>query len=149
MELNALTISPVQVGSGSRVPSVQGDGTPFKLPAKDLQPGTQNSELGTQNSELKTDEAREAAGQLVASAFIMPFLASVRENSFGEGPFAPNIVERRFGPVMDQHVADQIMQGTNFDLVDTIVDRYQQMRAENLGGGPDGLAQHSQREWTA
>lgn len=97
----------------------------------------------------KREEAREAAGQLVASAFIIPFLASVRENSFGEGPFAPNIVERRFGPVMDQHVADQIMRGTNFDLVDTIVDRYPQLRADQIGGGLDGLAMQSNKEWMA
>lgn len=70
------------------------------------------------------NEAREAAKGLIASAFLVPVLASVRESSFAVGPYAPTTTERRFGPILDQQIADRVMQGTNFALVDAIVDRY-------------------------
>jgi Rod binding domain-containing protein len=67
---------------------------------------------------------REAAEQLVATAFITPILGALRENSLAEGPFAPNAAEKRFGPLLDQQFADRITQSAKFSLVDTIVDRY-------------------------
>jgi Rod binding domain-containing protein len=74
--------------------------------------------------ETKREQVREAAEQLVASAFIVPVLASMRETSKAAGPFAPGTVERRFGPLLDQHLADRITQASRFTLVDAIVDRY-------------------------
>lgn len=67
---------------------------------------------------------REAAEQLVSSAFISPVLGAMRDNTMAEGPFAPGDVERRFGPLLDQHFADRIVAGSRFSLIDTIVDRY-------------------------
>ncbi len=76
-----------------------------------------------QSPDARQVEAREAAKSLVASAFVVPLLASVRETSFATGPFAPTMAERRFGPIIDQQIADQIMSGTNFAVVDAVVDR--------------------------
>jgi hypothetical protein len=69
-------------------------------------------------------EAREAAGQLVASTFLMPILSKLRETSQAAGPFAPSTAEKRFGPLLDQHLADRIIKASNFDIVDVIADRY-------------------------
>lgn len=64
---------------------------------------------------------RTAAEQLVSTAFIQPTLTIMREGSMGAGPFSPGIAERRFGPLLDQRLADQVTKGANFSLVDAIV----------------------------
>jgi hypothetical protein len=68
-------------------------------------------------------EAREAAAQLVSTAFIVPVLESLRESPFPAGPFAPNFTERRFAPLLDEKIADRVVTSANFRLVDSIVER--------------------------
>ncbi len=71
------------------------------------------------------EKAHEAAEQFVASSLVIPILATLRENTFNaSGPFAPNLAEKRFGPVFDQHVADRVVQAANFPIVESIADRY-------------------------
>ncbi len=71
------------------------------------------------------EKAHEAAEQFVASSLVIPILATLRANTFGaEGPFAPNMAEKRFGPVFDQQIADRVVQAANFPIVDMIADRY-------------------------
>ncbi len=79
-------------------------------------------ENATRNGEKET--LRDAAEQLVSTSFILPILSMIRESSISEGPFAPGMAERRFGPLFDQHIADSITKAANFPLVDAIVDRY-------------------------
>ena len=66
---------------------------------------------------------RAAASQLVASTFVQPLLSRLRESPFLEGPFAPGLAEKQFAPLLDQHLADRIVQGGSFPLVDLIVER--------------------------
>ncbi|MHC4429988.1 MAG: hypothetical protein ACYS0D_15525 [Planctomycetota bacterium] len=68
-------------------------------------------------------QLRSAAEQLVASSFIQPILAQLRESPFAAGPFAPGLTERQFAPLLDQHLADRIVRGANLPLVDVIVER--------------------------
>ncbi len=77
--------------------------------------------LGGALNRPQQSEAREAASQLVASAFIEPALASLREGTFAEPPFAAGFVERRFAPLLDLQIADRITASANFPLVDLIV----------------------------
>ena len=81
--------------------------------------------LALQEATHATDRAvvREAATQLVSSAFIMPVLAAMRESPFVEPPFAPTFAEKQFAPLLDQQVADEITGAANFSLVDVIVER--------------------------
>ena len=79
-------------------------------------------EDATRSGEKET--LRDAAEQLVSSSFILPILSMIRESSISEGPFAPGMAERRFGPLFDQHIADSITKAANFPLVDSIIDRY-------------------------
>ena len=72
----------------------------------------------------KRETLQEAAEQLVSTSFILPVLSMIRESAMSEGPFAPGMAERRFGPLFDQHIADNITQAANFPLIDAIVDRY-------------------------
>ena len=69
---------------------------------------------------LLAARARESAEQIVASSLVQPILASIREQSRAEGPFAPSTAEKRFGPMLDQHLADRIVRKANFPLVDRL-----------------------------
>jgi hypothetical protein len=89
----------------------------------------------------QAEPAREAAQQMVASAFIMPVLAELRESPFLNGPFAPGAAERRFGPLLDQHVADRITASDRFPLIDQITEHLLAAEARSLG-----LAQNPTQE---
>lgn len=71
------------------------------------------------------ETAREAATAFVSSAFIMPVLAALREGSAAEGPFAPGTAERRFGPMLDQQLADRITGAARFPLVEALMQQLQ------------------------
>ncbi len=67
--------------------------------------------------------ARQAATELVASALLVPVLDAMYERPLAEPPFAPTAAEKRFAPMLSQHLADRIIGAANFPLVDTILDR--------------------------
>ncbi len=67
--------------------------------------------------------AREAATQLVASALLVPVLDTMYERPLAQPPFAPTAAEKRFAPLLSQHLADRIIGAANFPLVDAILDR--------------------------
>lgn len=71
------------------------------------------------------DAVRKAATEFVATAFIRPVLSQLRESTLRpkNGPFAENAAEKRFGPLLDERLADQITKAARFPLIDTIVDR--------------------------
>ena len=66
---------------------------------------------------------QQSVEQLVSSSLVLPTLATLRESTMSTGPFAPGAAERRFGPLLDQHIADQVTQGANFPLVRAIVNK--------------------------
>ncbi len=67
--------------------------------------------------------ARQAATELVASALLVPVLDAMYERPLAEAPFAPTAAEKRFAPMLSQHLADRIIGAANFSLVNTILDR--------------------------
>ncbi len=68
---------------------------------------------------------RDAARKLVSSSLVLPILASIREGGeFMQEPFKPGVVERRFGPLLDQAIADEITTSSRFTLVDSIVEQF-------------------------
>ncbi len=69
------------------------------------------------------ESLRESVEQLVASSLVMPTLSTLRESTMGVGAFAPGTAEKRFGPLLDQHLSDEITKGANFPLVDAIVNK--------------------------
>ncbi|MCZ6836415.1 MAG: hypothetical protein O7G85_11630 [Planctomycetota bacterium] len=66
---------------------------------------------------------RESVEQLVSSSLVLPALKTLRESTMGAGPFTPGTAEKRFGPILDQHFADEITKSANFPIIDVIVDR--------------------------
>jgi hypothetical protein len=84
------------------------------------------------------NELRESARKLVASALLMPVLEQMENSPFRpkEGPFSQNVVERRFGPLMHQQMADRMMEGRSFGLVDAVLAR---IAGTASGGGAGTL----------
>lgn len=76
-----------------------------------------------EREETENESVRQAMMKLVSTALILPALATLRDSPFREGAFAPGTAERRFGPLLDQAVADRVVAGANFPLIDVMVER--------------------------
>ncbi len=76
-----------------------------------------DTELKRQRTER---EARDAAEQLVASAFVLPMLQQMREDPFRVGLMDGGSGEDLFGQQLDTLLADRIVKGANLPLVDSI-----------------------------
>ena len=74
---------------------------------------------------VKNDEMREAADQLVATAFILPMLAQARHDPFKREMFHGGRAEEVFGQQLDVIFADNITKSANFGISDALVARFQ------------------------
>lgn len=84
------------------------------------------------------ESARQAARSLVAIGLIHPVLKKLRESNQAWGPFAPNNAERSFGAVMDQRLADQMVQARNWPLIEQITNRLLQNAPGGMTAGSEG-----------
>lgn len=77
---------------------------------------------------------QQAAEKLVSSALLMPIIQQLHgEHTFRAGIFQANDAERRFQPMMDYYLADQVASGANFDLTEAVINRLQpQMHSRGL-----------------
>lgn len=69
------------------------------------------------------ERARDAANQLVASAFIAPLLAEVRASASKNSLFHGGRAEEAFGQQLDTILADGIAASANFNLGDAVAGR--------------------------
>lgn len=69
--------------------------------------------------------AREAAKTLVTEAFVKPVFAALRDGSLAADGFKPGTAERRFRPLLDAALADKVVEGSGFGLVDTVAKRFE------------------------
>jgi len=75
---------------------------------------------------------RDAAMKLVSSSLVLPILSSIRMGGeFMQEPFKPGVMERRFGPLLDQAISDEITASSRFGLVDSIVDQFKASMPSN------------------
>lgn len=75
--------------------------------------------------------ALEAARTLVTEAFVKPVFAQMQEGSLAAGPFKPGVGERRFRPLLDAALAGKVVEGSNFQLVERLVDRFERAMDPN------------------
>jgi len=99
-----------------------GFGRVLRDAAAGARPGPGLDEPADPGAAARIEAAREAAIGLVGTALIKPVFDAMREGSMAEGPFAPGDAERRFMPMLHQHLTDRIVGGQGLDLVDRIVD---------------------------
>lgn len=69
--------------------------------------------------------AREAAKTLVTEAFVKPVFAALRDGTLAADGFKPGTAERRFRPLLDAALAEKVVEGSNFALVDTVATRFE------------------------
>ena len=69
------------------------------------------------------DQARKAAQEMVSLSFIQPILTQMSESRHTEGPFAASAAEKQFRGMQDRLLADELMQASNFPLVDRLASR--------------------------
>lgn len=68
----------------------------------------------------RIETVREESRKLVAEAFIRPLLAKIRDNNDAAAPFGPTDAEKRFGPMLDQTVADAMTRPDRFPMVKAV-----------------------------
>lgn len=81
--------------------------------------------------EAKREEARTAAEGLVATSFIKPILAQVRESNNAPPPFGPTQAEKQFGSLLDNRLADEITRAAQFPIVDRLVEQFTRHLPQN------------------
>lgn len=106
-------------GRGDR-PARDGVVSPALEPAAPAEGFAARLRAAEPDDRLRT--AREAAEQLVATVFVEPILAMLHAGNRAAEPFAPGSAERRFTPFLDQQIAQRIVAGANFGLVDRITE---------------------------
>ena len=88
--------------------------------------------------------AREAADQLLASAFVLPVLQQVRDSPFKSELFHGGRAEEVFGQQLDVILAERITQAADLGVADALTQRLAPSPPES--GGPsadnDPQAQH-------
>ena len=89
---------------------------------------------GTAEGASKLKTIREESRKLVAEAFITPLLAQMRAKNKAAAPFGPTDGEKRFGPIIDQAVADSMSRPDRFPMV-MAVERSILQRIEQAEGG--------------
>ncbi|MEN0019795.1 MAG: hypothetical protein AAF747_02810 [Planctomycetota bacterium] len=81
--------------------------------------GIENRMQGQSDAAL-ADQHREAAEELVAVTFIEPILKQMRESSTAPPPWGPGPGEKKFRSLMDGQVARDLVQASDFPLVDRL-----------------------------
>lgn len=79
------------------------------------------------------DRAREAVQQLVASAFLLPLFEQMRSSTLNSDFFGENPGDTIWRQQHDTVLADRMVSGDRFPLVDAILRRYQQHPAWQAG----------------
>lgn len=82
-------------------------------------PGTSDEHASQAADRLATTGAQ----RMMSDAFLLPLLKSAREDSAPEGIFAPGPGERRFGSMLDQAIADRILESNNFPVAEALEDK--------------------------
>lgn len=75
---------------------------------------------GPHTEEARAAEAKQAAEDFVAIAFVVPILKQFRETNNAAPPFAPSTGEKQFRALADAQTARQIVRSSNFPIVERI-----------------------------
>ncbi|MEM1208937.1 MAG: rod-binding protein [Planctomycetota bacterium] len=94
-------------------------------------------ELGEKAPAEWDEEVYEAAEQLVASAFIAPLLAQLRDSMKQNDMFYGGSTEDLFGHQLDEKIADDVVKSSRFGLVDAV---YREISGLPRSGGAGGVS---------
>jgi len=66
---------------------------------------------------------------------VKPIFAQLHEGSLASDAFKPGVGEKRFRPLLDAALADKVVEGSNFALVERVADQFERSIAARIGGG--------------
>jgi len=98
-------------------------GPPPAIQGLDIIPRDNTSFESLMGSEERIDQEqviRNESRKLVAEAFIRPLLAQIREQNNAAAPFGATDAEKRFGPMIDEAVADSMTRPDRFPMVKAV-----------------------------
>ncbi len=87
---------------------------------------TASSDAQRASGKTRDEQVREAVEQLVASAFILPLMEEFREQPLDSDLFGGGFAEDTFKQQMDTVIADRMVAGGNFPIVEVIHQRLSQ-----------------------
>lgn len=74
-----------------------------------------------QGPATKTEQLREAAGQLVATAFLLPLMKEARSSTFKSDLFGGGFAEDAMQEKLDVAIADELAASDRFPLTEALV----------------------------
>ncbi|MBM4108574.1 MAG: hypothetical protein FJ255_07140 [Phycisphaerae bacterium] len=78
------------------------------------------------------DQARDAAEQFVAMAFVQPLLKDLRNASWAAPPFGPTPAEKSFRALSDAQLAQDLVRSGRWPIVDRLA---RDLRSRSGSGG--------------
>lgn len=94
---------------------------------------------GAENDQERAKTLRKASEQLVATTFIMPMLAKMRDDPFKSDLFHGGQTEEFFGQRLDTIMAERIVAKADFSIVDAVYNSIAK-RASMSAGDEQGPA---------
>ncbi len=93
---------------------------------------------GSKDRATPESEARQAAEDFVAMAFVQPVLKQLRETNHAAAPFAPGKGEQQFRALMDAEIARKVVRASDWPLVDRLAQRLLEHRQSKVAPGASG-----------
>lgn len=138
-----MNVSPIDIPTpGPTAASMfQRDGDRFArhIDAAVAEAGGTGGTGGAENDQERAKTLRKASEQLVATTFIMPMLAKMRDDPFKSDLFHGGQTEEFFGQRLDTIMAERIVAKTDFSIVDAVYNSIAK-RASMLAGEAQGPA---------
>lgn len=132
-----MTIQPLDNSTSTAVAALlgrpRGDGFAQQLRRVEAQ-ASQATERDGLDPETSTT-LRKSAEQLVATTFIQPMLAKMREDPFKTDLFHGGRAEEIFGQQLDTVLSERIVSKSNFAIVDAVYQTIADRAAQKVGGG--------------
>ncbi len=115
--------APPHGGSGVEAPSASVAGAPLfaeSMVAARVDDERQADGVAGVDADHERARLREASEQLVATAFVMPMLAKMRDSTLGSDRFHGGPAEDMFNQQLDTLLSEQIVRGSNLPIVDAV-----------------------------
>ncbi len=99
------------------------------------------AEVNASDDQARLDLLRKSSEQLVATTFVMPMLAQMRNDPFKSDLFHGGQMEEVFGQRLDTLLAERIVAKSDFSIVDAVY-RSVIQRSPALSGSAKGVDTH-------
>ncbi len=126
--LNTSTLSPWGRGQGEGLNTTASeastrDPSPAASGGGGLAKGEAGGGLRSSDHDPAFTQARQAAADLISVSLVKPILAQLRASTMAAEPFKPGLWEKQFAPMIDAAWSDNLVNSSNWDIVDAVARR--------------------------